>query len=238
MDWVAQRSSHAVHLAFLLTPTDSYAVPEQVVNAAQERFIARTPFRAVRSLAHSISRSRLFAPNVRRMVDGESGHRYGILNNLIVQQGPNYTLAKRIQRWRSLVARDQGQIVSCNVAPATYTRSVTKNRLFSAGYAGAEVFRTEAFEPAASNAMMTAQLIDDLVYAQSTARPEVPLNNPEELFMDGASHSGFWRMGNQLSSVIEAAVVAGAFKQLGSLGALRRSKAAQPAQPIGGEARS
>ncbi len=211
---VSQHNTHPVQLAFLLTPTDVYAVPESVAAASRQRYEQRTGFRPVRSVLQRVSGSRLFAPNVRQMVSAENGKRYGIINSLIVQQGPNYTLAKRIQRWRSVVARAQGQLVSCSVAPATYTQSVTKNRLFAAGYAGAEAFGTEAFEPATSNAMMTAQLIADLIDPESKSRPEAVLDNPEELFMDGASHSGFWRMGSQLSSVIEAAVVAGAFRQL------------------------
>ncbi|MEM7707507.1 MAG: hypothetical protein AAF358_18260 [Pseudomonadota bacterium] len=218
---VSQRNAHPVQLAFLLTPTDVYAVPEAVAAASRERYEASSGVRSVRSLLRSVSGSRLFAPNVRQMVSGENGKRYGIINSLITQQGPNYTLAKRIQRWRSLVARAEGQLVSCNVAPATYTQSVTKNRLFAAGFAGAQVFGTEAFEPTTSNALMTAQLVADLLDPQSPSRPDAAFDNPEELFMDGASHSGFWRMGSQLSSVIEAAVVAGAFKQLRRRGQVR-----------------
>lgn len=210
---VSERTEHPVNLAFLLTPTDVMAVPSDVVDAAQRRYQEPTTFRPIRSLFSTVSNSRFFAQNVRRIVLSEEGRRYGIINSLVTQQGPNYTLAKRIQRWRSVVARDEGHIVSCNVAPATYTYSVTKNKLFMAGYAGAEQFGVEIFRPKTTNAIMTALLINDLAYDDAASHPNVPLNNPEELFMEGANHGGMWRMANQLGSLIEVGVVVGSVKR-------------------------
>ena len=43
----------------------------------------------------------------------------GICDSLITQQGPNYALAKRAQRWRATAAREDGAVVSLNVAPPT-----------------------------------------------------------------------------------------------------------------------
>ena len=78
------------------------------------------------------------------------------------QQGPNYALAKRLQRWRATVARDSGATVSMNVAPPTRTRSVVKNRALAAAYAGAHRFGVEVFEPATCNVLMAALLVHDL----------------------------------------------------------------------------
>ena len=50
------------------------------------------------------------------------------------RQGPNYALAKRLQSWRAMVARADGQPVSINVAPATATASVVSNPQFAAAY--------------------------------------------------------------------------------------------------------
>ena len=47
----------------------------------------------------------------------------GINDSLVAQQGPNYALAKRLQRWRASLARDGGATVSLNVAPPTRTKS-------------------------------------------------------------------------------------------------------------------
>ena len=78
---------------------------------------------------------------------------------LVPQQGPNYALAKRLQRWRAIVARDAGSIVSINVAPPTRTRSVLKNRALAAAYASAHHFGVEVFEPATANTLMAALLV-------------------------------------------------------------------------------
>ncbi len=72
----------------------------------------------------------------------------GVNDSLVPQQGPNYALAKRLQRWRAAVAREAGTTVSLNVAPPTRTRSVVKNRALAAAYAGAHRFGVEVFEPA------------------------------------------------------------------------------------------
>ena len=69
-------------------------------------------------------------------------------------RGPNYLLAKRMQRWRAVVNRESGLRVSLNVALATRTRSVVKNRLLAAAYAGAGRFGMEIFEPDTTNALM------------------------------------------------------------------------------------
>mgnify|MGYP006146772113 CR=1 FL=1 len=47
-----------------------------------------------------------------------------IMCGLSVQQGPNYALAKLLQRWRALVARDDGSVVSLTCGPPAKTDSV------------------------------------------------------------------------------------------------------------------
>ena len=193
-------------LAFLLTPTDVMGIPQAAADEAQER---HKKAGAGSKLLQSLSGSRWFAPNATRVITSREGRRYGVVNSLITQQGPNYTLAKRIQRWRSVVAREQGHVVSCNVAPATYTHSVTQNKIFMAGYQGAEYFGVEIFRPSTTNTLMTAMLIHDLYFDEAASHPEVELDNPEELFMEGANHGGMWRMPSQLSSMLEPGVVVG-----------------------------
>ena len=90
----------------------------------------------------------------------------------------NYALAKRLQRWRAVVARTQGVQVSLNVAPSTRTQSVVKNRLLSAAYAGAHRFGIQVFDPATSNTLMAALLVHDLRNPNSPAKPDVKLSNP------------------------------------------------------------
>ena len=146
-----------VALAFLATPTDVFAVPADAVAQSARAYAARSraaklggwPLRA-------LSGGRLLRPAYPPGADP------GICDGLVPQQGPNYVLAKRVQRWRATVARDGGATVSMNVAPPTRTRSVTKNRVLAAAYAGAPRFGLEVFEPATTKTLMAALLVHDL----------------------------------------------------------------------------
>lgn len=217
MDAIADRliqQKRDINLAYLLTPTDVYAVCESSISISTARYKKFTLFKPVKSILRAISNGRLFAPNIRKIVKSVEGQTYGIVNSLVSRQGPNYVLAKRIQRWRALVARNAGIRVSCNVAPSTSTVSVVKNKVFAAGMAGSEIFGGEVFAPDTTNALMSLVLMHDVQSSSSYANPDLCLNNPEELFIHGANHGGMWRIPNQLSSVIEVGVLLGLAKQL------------------------
>ncbi len=191
-----------VGLAFLATPTDAFAVPAEVVADSRRRYEQRTLRRRAARLG---SAGRLFRPNYPG--DGPSGA--AVNDSLVPQQGPNYALAKRVQRWRALAARADGVPVSLNVAPATRTRSVLRNRVLAAAYAGAHRFGVEVFDPSTSNTLMAALLVHDLRCPQAVARPEVPLTHPLELFWQGANHGGLWRNAFEPRSVLGVAVALG-----------------------------
>lgn len=195
-----------VSLAALLTPTDVYAVTEPVVIASRER-LAHTG--AVRRVARVASRDRAFAPNYPDLVTTPTGGRYGIADALVLQQGPNYALAKRLQRWRLRVGRADGLHVSANVAPATRTRSVTSNRILAAAYAGAHRFDVEVFEPDTASTLMAALLVRDLRDPTAAGVPATALPHPAELFVDAAVHGGLWRNAFQPRSVLPLAAVLG-----------------------------
>ena len=112
--------------------------------------------RLVRPALRTVSGGRLLRRNYAPGTDP------GLNDSLVPQQGPNYALAKRLQRWRATVARRDGRTVSLNVAPPTRTRSVVKNRALASAYAGAHRFGIEVFEPATSNTLMAALLVHDL----------------------------------------------------------------------------
>jgi hypothetical protein len=154
----------------------------------------------------------VFEPHYAKAVyQGDRGT-FGIADNLVVRQGPNYALAKRMQRWRASVARDEGTAASLNIAPPTRTRSVVKNRVFALAYAGMSRFGLEVFDPPASNALMAGMLVHDLRNPQSSANPDVVLRHPLDLFVDGANPGGMWRSGYEPNSIMAAAAVAGLFE--------------------------
>jgi hypothetical protein len=172
-----------VALSFLATPTDVFAVPSDAVRQSATAYASRS--RRARMLGRplrAVSAGRLMQ---RAYLPGADP---GICDSLVPQQGPNYALAKRLQRWRATVARDAGTTVSLNVAPPTRTRSVVKNRALAAAYAGAHRFGVEVFEPATSNVLMAALLVHDLHTGGGPAH-EHPWQ--DEAF--AAVHGGLWR---------------------------------------------
>lgn len=198
-----------VSLAFLATPTDAFGVPAEVVEDARRRYLADGVGRRLGRLGRLATGGRLWQPNYVGTLARPDGTPAGLADSLVPQQGPNYALAKRIQRWRAAHERLAGRLVSINVAPATRTRSVTRNRLLAAAYAGAHRFGVEVFDPSTSNTLMAAMLVHDLRNPASVANPATPLAHPLELFWSGANHGGLWRTPYAPRSVLGLAVVLG-----------------------------
>jgi hypothetical protein len=184
-------------LAFLATPTDVFAVPAAAVAEAERRYRDRSGLGRLRRPLRVISAGRLLSRNYPPGADP------GINDALVAQQGPNYALAKRLQRWRGAVARAAGTTVSLNVAPATRTRSVVRNRVLAAAYAGAHRFGIEVFEPATSNTLMAALLVHDL----RTGPPAQEHPWQDEAY--AAAHGGLWRAAYTPRSALGLAVFLG-----------------------------
>ena len=189
-------------LAFLATPTDVFAVPREEVDRSNDAYNARSISKVLRTPMRVASRGRLLQRNYPPAADP------GICDALVPQQGPNYALAKRVQRWRATTARHEGLTVSLNVAPSTRTRSVLKNKALAAAYAGAHRFGVEVFDPATSNTLMAALLVHDL-RADAPAQVE-----PWQDEATNAAHGGLWTGAYHPRSALGLAAVLG-------MGALR-----------------
>lgn len=199
-------------VAFLATPTDVFSVPMRAVEDARRRYRERSlAGLALRPLG-MVSRGRAFREHYAHAAFEQTDPPYGVADNLVVRQGPNYALAKRMQRWRATVAREQGTTASLNIAPPTRTVSVVKNRAFALAYAGMSRFGLEVFDPPASNALMAAMLVHDLRNPASSAKPGTPLDHPLDLFVDGSNPGGMWRCAYEPNSIMAAAAVAGLFE--------------------------
>ncbi len=198
-----------ITLAFLATPTDVFMVPMTAVDDSRRKWQTR----GVSGLLQSPLRLfKQFEPNYPTDYVADDGTRFGINDSLVPQQGPNYALAKRLQRWRALVARSSGTPVSLNLAPATRTQSVVKSRALAAAYAGAGRFGVEVFEPATSTTLMAALLVHDLRNPAAAANPATVLDNPMDLYVQGANHGGLWRAAYSPRSVLGVAAVLGMFE--------------------------
>jgi hypothetical protein len=186
-------------LGFLATPTDVYAVPGEAVAFSAHAYSSRSGTakllgRPLRTLSAGRMLRRAYVP----------GTDPGISDNLVAQQGPNYALAKRLQRWRAVTARADGATVSMNVAPPTRTRSVVRNRALAAAYAGAHRFGVEVFEPATANVLMAALLVHDL-HTGGGPRHEHPWQ--DEAY--AAAHGGLWRTAYAPRSALGLAALLG-----------------------------
>lgn len=189
-------------LAFLATPTDVFAVTAEDVARSNDAYARRSVSKVLRQPLRIVSGGRLLQRNYPPAADP------GICDSLIPQQGPNYALAKRIQRWRATTARHNGLTVSMNVAPSTRTRSVLKNKALAAAYSGAHRFGVEVFDPSTSNTLMAALLVHDLRSGDS-AQPE-----PWQDEAHNAAHGGLWTSAYHPRSALGLAAVIG-------IGALR-----------------
>ena len=172
--------STATALAYLATPMDTFVVPADVREASDAALAARKAT-DIKKIVGTLTGGRVFHRNY------EPGNGPAVQDALVPQQGPNYTLAKRIQRWRATTAFADGHTVSVNVAPATDTYSVTKNKILANTYKGADAFGIEIFQPETSSAMLAALLVHDL----NVGRPEVDVQWQHE--SSGAASGGLWR---------------------------------------------
>jgi len=180
-----------VTLAFLCTPTDVHVITDEAYNAQIKNYKDAPLWQKI----VEILPLKLLYKSQLPVVQG-SGGSYKIVDGLVIQQGPNYALAKRLQHWRAMVARASGFTVSSNVAPSTSTVSVVSNKQFAAAYGCMHLFKPmEIFFKETSNAVMGALLIHDIRNPGSVSNPKTQLTNPLELFKIGAFHGGIWRTG-------------------------------------------
>jgi len=200
-DILAQRLTLArpdTALAFLATPTDVFVVPREAAEHSNQAYAERS--RTAKTLGRPLSwatRGRLLH---RAYPPGADP---GIGDALVPVQGPNYALAKRIQRWRATTARCDGQTVSFHVAPSTRTKSVVKNRALAAAFAGAHRFGVEVFEPGTANVLMAALLVHDL-------NVDTPAHDhPWQDEAYAAVHGGLWRAPYEPRSALGLAAVLG-----------------------------
>ena len=195
---------HDAMLAFLNTPTDSFLVPQDAVQHARQKAATWRWNGPAHRLAGAVSGGRLFASAYAETYADDLGQPWGLSDTLVPVQGPNYALAKRLQRWRAVLEHDAGRRVSSTVAPASWTRSVTKNRVLKSVYTGAAPFGIEIFEADTARTLMAAKLVADAFRALPGRD-----SHPEGVFAD-AAHGGLWRQPFDPRSALSVAALAGA----------------------------
>ncbi len=171
-----------VGLLFIETPSNFHAVPE-MCQVQSKKYRNSAPWwqqlllrvGALKPLKFT-NDERLFPLNGKPSV---------LCNALIAVQGPNYSLAKLIQRWRIIRARSTGHFVSVNVGPATATGSVMHVKKVAMALESCHHFLPQRlFQPDIVKGVLGLLLVRDLRDAKSKANPNVPIVNPLELIAD------------------------------------------------------
>eukprot|EP00998_Keelungia_sp_KM082_P008786 NODE_496_length_1870_cov_37.802065_g489_i0.p2 GENE.NODE_496_length_1870_cov_37.802065_g489_i0~~NODE_496_length_1870_cov_37.802065_g489_i0.p2 ORF type:complete len:459 (+),score=141.21 NODE_496_length_1870_cov_37.802065_g489_i0:398-1774(+) len=196
-DVMAARPNTAI--AYLATPTDAHVMTAAAQEAARGN-LRRAPL--WQKLLKPLLRGKGMKPNISRPVEAEDGDQHIVVDAIVVEQGPNYILSKRLQHWRAVLARANGHIVSANVAPSTATVSVVHNRQFKWAYGGMPNFKpVEIFQQETSASVMTMLLLNDVHNPQSYANPNTQLRTPYGLFTGTSFHGGAWRTGYKFGTI-------------------------------------
>jgi hypothetical protein len=182
--------------AYLCSPTDVFSENKETFDAAQKNRKNAPLWQKIISML-PLGKKGLRKNGI------EAGKDNYIVDGLVVDQGPNYALAKRIQHWRAvLTSGELNGMVSSNIAPSTATLSVVHNASFAMAYKGMASFKPmEVMQQETSNAVMGALLVHDIMNADKS--PKNPTSaegkkagvaeNPMLLFAQGAFHGGVWR---------------------------------------------
>ena len=194
--------------AYLCTPTDVHVIPKEAHDAALAQYKELSLVNVVSKLSpFALPGTGYLVKNALEPVQADDGEELYLVDGIVGRQGPNYALAKRIQHWRAVVAREADKVnVSSNIAPSTATVSVTSNKLFALAYQGFHFYKPlEVFQQETSNAVMAAMLIHDIRNPKVPSNPKNKLRNPLELFTYGSLHGGIWRMAYKIDSIGEPA---------------------------------
>ncbi|GBG27782.1 Hypothetical Protein FCC1311_040052 [Hondaea fermentalgiana] len=186
-------------LAYLGSPAVAYPIPQASWEVSMSNF-KKGPTFWQNALGLFL---RSYAPNNEDPVVAESvntdaadtSKEIYMFNGIVNMQGPNYLLAKTLQNWRAMVAREVNKaLVSVNMAPSSRTDSVMHVPAVARGVRGFEAFPPlTSFDPATARSMMALLLVHDLVDKKSPANPEVALRNPLDIFASYGVHAGLWR---------------------------------------------
>ena len=170
-----------VALAWLATPTDSTAVPAEVLEDSLNRFANRSKAIKFRDALLGMRRTEA------EFFENRFGEKLALIDPTSSVQGSSYALAKRSQRWRAYRANSQGVKVSYAVAPPARTRSVLRFKALNATYRGGPKFGIQPFSVEDATVATTALLIRDL-------HGPMPQRGSTALHTESAIPGGLWRL--------------------------------------------
>jgi len=200
-------SHNGVSLAHLLSPTEVHCIPEDAIQESIRRIETLSLHSLWEQFIRVVSRSRYLEPNIPSCIKTNDNKELRIQDSIVWQQGPNYSFAKQVQKWRAIVSRNKGHLCSATVGPATLTDSVMHNQLVAAGMLGCAHFCIEAFEVSTSNKLLAGVLLWDIKSENSMANPAFRVTSPLEVFSQNAIHGGTFRAAFKTNSYTEVSAL-------------------------------
>jgi hypothetical protein len=140
-----------------------------------------------------------------------------VLDALSAQQGPNYAVAKYLQRFRALVHRNlEGGVVSVTNGPPARTDSVMHSKTMAIVMDSMSLFPPNVgHEPETVQSLMANIMVRDLCSSEAYSQPAVQLVHPMDLFYENSWHGGMWRSPFDMDSCGKYAVLRHYFLRFG-----------------------
>lgn len=196
---IAKEKFKNVHLSWLATPSDSVLVPTDLHADRVQRFESRSRFRKLLDSIWQIF-GYLQMPKSYSLSNSE----FCVLDASVNLQGPSYSLAKRVQRWRATLELQSGGTASYQITPPAQTDSVLRFKTLRSTYRGATLFGTDHLSAEDASAWPAALL------ALESQRPyETSLPNA---YLDRAIHGGLWRTAYETASIWIPTTLLGFFR--------------------------
>ena len=192
-----QVSAERLQFAWLATPTDSLAVPLDFAKQRRQHWSERSAWQRVGEMPWRIF-GYLKPPTLVEFIaaDGES---LAILDSAARLQGPSYSLAKRIQRWRAHTLRSLGALTSYQITPPARTDSVLRHKILRATYRGSARFAIHPFDSFSASVWPAA------LFALDSQRERLAQKGDRysatDWYFSRAIHGGLWRTRYEAASV-------------------------------------
>lgn len=207
---VSARRTSSTGIAFLETPSHCHVVPQQC-EFFSKKYAREAPWwQSLLKLVGILKPLKFKALECDFKVEGKPAC---VLNALVGVQGPNYAMAKLIQRWRICAHKLGGQSVSVNVAPPAATNSVMHVKKVAFALKNVHHFRPNIlFKPETVRLIMALLLVKDVQDAKSLSNPNVKAH-PLALVADQAWHGGNWTCAYSGDSAGVGAYIVGLIKK-------------------------
>lgn len=190
-------SPSELQFAWLATPTDSLAVPVEYARQRRRQWEERSSRQRIGEIPWRLF-GYLASPTLREF-EAADGEPLAVLDSAARLQGPSYSLAKRIQRWRAHTLRARGAQTSYQVTPPARTDSVLRHRILRATYRGASRFGLYPYDSYSASVWPAALFALDSLSNSGLAKKTHSLQT--DWYFARAIHGGLWRTRYEASSV-------------------------------------